>query len=74
MIESGRMATLIAYDVEEFMGTCVDKDCELAKAKAPLRSYSAPILPAGHATSVAGSASVGPVTECPWCHHTDAPE
>ena len=68
------MATAMAYDVEEFLGTCVDKYVELAKAKAPLRAYSTPILPEDRSLSVAGVAGAGPVTECPWCHLTDAPE
>ena len=69
-IAPGRTATTI---FEEFLGRCVDKYCELAKAKRPLRHFATPILPDDHALSAAGVPGTGPVTECPWCHHTDTP-
>ena len=68
------MATVMAFDVEDFFGTCVVKYGEVARAKAPLRAYSTPILPEDHSLSIAGVVGAGPVTECPWCHHTYAPE
>ena len=67
------MATVMDYDVEEFLGSCVDKYCELAKVKRPLMHFATPSLPDDHALSVAGAPGAGPVTECPWCHHTDTP-
>ena len=63
----------MAYNVEELIGSCVTKYCELAKITSPLRSYTAPILPDDHSRSAAGAPGSGPVTECPWCHHTAAP-
>ncbi len=55
MAESGRVAFVMAYDVEEFLGSCVPKYCALAQAKAPLRVYSTPIQPEHHSRSVAGA-------------------
>ena len=55
------MATVMAYDVEEFLGSCADKYCALAKAKTPLRSYSTPIRPEDRTASISGAAVVGPV-------------
>ena len=72
-IALGRMAFVMDYAVEEFLGSCVDKYCELAKVKRPLRHFATPILPDDHALSVAGALGTGPVTECPWCHHADTP-
>ena len=72
-IAPGRMATVMDYVVEEFLGSCVDKYCELANVKRPLRHFPTPIPPDDHALSAAGAPGTGPVTECPWCHHADRP-
>ena len=67
------MATVMSYDMEEFLDSWVTKYCELAKITSPLRSYTTPILPDDHSRSAAGAPGSGPVTECPWCHHTATP-
>ena len=73
MIESGRKATVMSYDMEDCLDSCVATYCELAKITSPLRSYTTPILPDDHSRSAAGAPGEGPVTECPWCHHTATP-
>ena len=74
MTESGRMATVMAYDVEELVRSCVDKYCGLAKGQTQLRSYSTPFILDDHAASVVWAAGVGPVTECPWSSPYSAAE
>ena len=72
MIESGRMAIVMSYDMEEFLDSCVAQYCELAKITSPLRSYTTPILLDDQSRSAASAPGTVPVTECPWCHHTVA--
>ena len=72
--ESGRMATVMAYNVVEFLGSCASKYCELAKVKTPLRAFSTPIRPEDRSISDLSAPGSGPSTECPWCHHTASPE
>ena len=45
MLASGRIATVMSYDVEEFLESCVAKYCGFAKIKSPLRQYRTPIIP-----------------------------
>ncbi len=67
------MAIVMAYEVEDLSALAwISTVCWL-REKLHYDHIITPIWPEDHALSVAGAVGVGPATECPWCHHTDAP-
>ena len=71
-LPSGRMATVMEYDMEDFLISCVDKFKELAGVK-DVRPCPTPFITETHEHSPAGRAGTGPCVECPWCKHTFPP-
>ena len=68
------------YDMEDFVGTCVEKYvalCDLIGQSligaGKLKPASTPFIADDHHDSPAGGPSAGPVIECPWCKHTFPP-
>ena len=68
----GSLATVMEYDMEEFLLSCIEKYKELAGVK-DVRPCMTPFLPEEHTHSPAGRAGDGPCVECPWCKHTFPP-
>lgn len=65
MMESGRIAIDMSYDVDEFLDSCVIKYSEHLKSKLQLRHYSTPVLPDDHSESVVGAPGEGPSWSVP---------
>ena len=68
-LPSGKMATSMTYDMEEFLDSCVAKYVELAGPGTKVKPYATPFFQEDHKESPAGAPGVGPVQDCPWrCH------
>ena len=63
-LPDGGMATVMEYDMEEFLTSCVDKYKELAGVR-DVRPCATPFLTEDHSDSPAGQAGEGPCVECP---------
>ena len=72
-LAGGQMATVISYNMEKFLHSCVTRYLELAHIdKVP--NFPTPFLPEDHKESPAASPlTTGKVVECPWCCHTFSP-
>ena len=67
------MATVISYNMEEFIDSCVSRYCELAGV-ARVREWPTPFIPESHEESLAAAPRAkGEVVERPWCCHTFPP-
>jgi len=63
----------LTYNMEEFLGSCVDRYVELAGGDVKLRAVGTPFLHDDQANSYHGRPQPGGASvECPWCKHTFA--
>ena len=65
----GGMATVMEWDMDKFLDSCLDKYKELAQVK-DVRPAPTPFLTEDHAMAPARAAGKGPCVECPWRCHT----
>ena len=72
-LPAGVIATTMAYDMDDFLKSCIARYREVVGSKAPLWNDSTPILAEDHTDALAGALGVCPVRECPWCYHTGTP-
>ena len=68
----GGLATVMEYDMEEFLSSCLDKFKELAHVK-DIRPFPTPFITEEHTSAPQVQAGTGPCVECPWCKHTFPP-
>ena len=76
-LPSGRMATSMTYNMEEFLTSCVDRYLELAGGNAVrLRTVATPFLPDDPKQGASGAPYTrgDKMLECPWCRHTFPPK
>ena len=72
-LPSGGVATVLSYDMEDFMRSCVQLYEELAPG-VKLKKVPTPFLNDDHRDSAArGPIGTGPVEVCPWCECPHAP-
>ena len=65
------IAATMAYNMEDFLASCVDRYLELAGNGVKLRTVATPFLVEDQGTSPQGAPNQsGPFSECPWCKHT----
>ena len=68
----GGLATVMEYDMEEFLSSCLEKFKELAHVK-DIRPFPTPFITEEQTNAPQGQAGTGPCVECPWCKHTFPP-
>ena len=73
-LPSGRLATAMTYNMEEFLESCVNKYIELAGPGTKIKPYPTPFFQDDHRESPAGAPGHGPVQECPYCCSTFPPQ
>ena len=70
----GATIRTLTYNMEEFLGSCVERYVELAGGGVKLRAVGTPFLHDDQANSYHGRPQPGGASiECPWCKHTFAP-
>jgi hypothetical protein len=76
-LPSGRIATSMTYNMEEFLTSCVDRYLELAGGgDVRLRNVATPFLVDDPKLGPSGAPSTdgADMVECPWCKHTFPPK
>jgi hypothetical protein len=67
---SGKTANAVVYDMESFLGQCVDKYLHVAGCDIPLRNAKTPFLHNSGADSVYRCPSTSDEAPCKWCGFT----
>ncbi|MFM7986276.1 MAG: hypothetical protein ACKPKO_43880, partial [Candidatus Fonsibacter sp.] len=67
------VTTTMAYDMEDFLRSCLERYQKVDPSASSLRNYVTPFLAEDHRNAPAGKPGKGPVKACPWCLYTGSP-
>ncbi len=71
----GTPARSVMWNMENFWDSCVQRYMELASPNVRMKVVPTPFLVEDSEKGSAGApCATGPISECPWCTHTFAPQ
>ncbi|MCP4364474.1 MAG: hypothetical protein GY800_04175, partial [Planctomycetes bacterium] len=71
VLPDGLDAACVTYNMEDFLGQCVERYMTAVKHSVKLKKADTPFLVEDQKSSMAGGLHApGPKLECPWCKHT----